>query len=293
MIPWPTGGVGWSGIDAYDGFYDSVNHRVGFGYDNYPATGLLLINTSDNSIATDIAGADGAAEYSAVDNQVYVADAGKIYVYSATNYDRITTLYTSLYSIEQFRYCSATSEIYGYGRQSYHYGDGIGFYIDPLGHITNSTTEDFTAPSIGNSVVVTIGDTSGMVVGRSAKIDGVDWTITAVDSQTQFEVINLTVSPGTVTAAEKAVTWDGPKLTYLPSVGNVVGLFYSASSERIIFEGTLTTASSVFDPITKTVDCIIPNSQSDDLIYGCEGPDGKLFIPFDTAYYNNGVYVWR
>jgi hypothetical protein len=274
-------------INAYDGFYDPVNHRVGFAYRDLGVGGnLLLINTSDNSIAADITDvSDIAAEYSAVDDRVYAANGTTVSVYSGAGLSFVTSLQASG-RVLLLRHATVTGEIYGYGPNG-------GFYIDPLGSSTNATTADFTAPAIGANVTVTLADTSGMIVGQPVSINAVGWTIAAVDSGTQFEAKNLSVTPGTVITTGAVVTWGGPKYTDLPMVTSVGGLFYSTNYQKVVFTGGTHSDTKLFNPISKLVECTVPNTQQDDLIWGCEGTDGKLFVPYQqTAFpFAGGVYV--
>ena len=270
IIPFPDE------IGAFEGFFDPINNHVGFGCAKDENNLLLVINTTDNSIVANIDipyANDSPTEYSPVDNMIYAASGAIIQVYSATDFSLVTTLYPAIEGVKQLKYSPVTAEVYGST------GDDGGFYINPLGSNTNATTADFTAPIIGSTATVTVGDTSGMIVGQNVKINGIVWQIAAVDGQTQFEAENLTVTSGTLIASNTQVTWGGPEFTPLPALGSVDYLFYSAADQKVVFSGS-DYDTEVFDPITKSVDCTTPNSQNDDLYMGCEGPDGKWFVPY-------------
>jgi len=128
-----------------------------------------------------------------------------------------------------------------------------------------------------------------MVAGQDVKISGVAWSIVTVDSSTQFHAGNRSVAPSTVISSCAAVGWGDPKYVGLPEVGTVRSVFYSPTFQKVIFPRS--SDIKVFDPVTKSVTCTIPNPQSYEFIYGCDGPGGKLFVPFQSSSPPYGVQV--
>jgi hypothetical protein len=235
-------------VDAEDGFCDPINHHVGFGYGiEHGPEGLLVISTSANAVAADIADASfGPAEYCALDNRIYSVSSDQIiHVYSADTLAPVSTLQPATPDrVSAMHYCPATGEIYC---------DNGAFYIDPIGSASDSTTADVPVPAIGSTATFSVGTTSGMAVNKPVRIGGIIWTIVSIGSTTQFAARNLTTQNGTVPSGT-SVRWGNPVCILLPqTVDSANYVFYDEAHKKMVFPGYSDTV--VLDPISKAIIC--------------------------------------
>jgi hypothetical protein len=99
----------------------------------------------------------------------------------------------------------------------------------------------------------------------------------------KVKVRNLSVTDLYVPSNSSVIT-GGPQIVQIPALNGVDNLVYSAFAKRIVAASS--NGILVFNPVTKAVDCTIPTGAGF-FWYGCEGPNGLMFLP-----YQSGGGIW-
>jgi hypothetical protein len=148
--------------------------------------------------------------------------------------------------------------------------------------VSGVTALNFIIPAVGADVVVTLDDTTGLVVGRIITVDLANYYVESILSSTLVNLTNIDGVPATLVLTGSVYSTPGVAISSTITMPEAINnVYYDASFDRILVAGISQTLYAI-NTALPTIDCSVFVGM--DISYTNLGNSGcRLFLPTYNA----------